>query len=119
MWEDVVQSESFLLVLASAVTALWTFFKSCSLWEKRKGRRLAIAVQALEAAVEATYRNYVRHLKQNREGGKLSEAEAEEARRRAQETATILSREEGVDLVATLGADYLDLWINRLVRKMK
>lgn len=118
-WEEVLQSEQLLTLVALAGMALWTFFRSCALWEGRKDKRIHIALQALEAAVYATYREYVRMLKNNRESGKLTEQEEKEARRRAREKGAGLSRAEGVDLVATLGADYLDLWIERLVRKLK
>ena len=78
-----------------------------------------IALQALEAAVDATYREYVRMLKENRESGKLTEQEEKEARRRAREKGECVSRDTYEDLVRTLGCLYLDLWINRLVRKLQ
>ncbi|NLN94266.1 MAG: hypothetical protein GX130_13310 [Candidatus Hydrogenedens sp.] len=118
-WEEMLQSENLLTLVILAGMALWTFFRSRSFLEGRKNKQVHIALQALEAAVDATYREYVRMLKENRESGKLTEQEEKEARRRAREKGVGLSRESGVDLITTLGADYVDLWINRLVRKLK
>ncbi len=81
--------------------------------------RFSAALESLEAAVEATYRDYVEALKAASDDGRLTPDERAHARALARDRAVAIARANGVDLLRELGEDYLDLWIARLVRKLK
>jgi vacuolar-type H+-ATPase subunit E/Vma4 len=82
-------------------------------------RRFQAAIQALEAGVEETYRTYVQALKESRADGRLTPEECRRARERARERAIEIARAQGLNLLRELGPEYLDLWIARLVKKLK
>ena len=116
---EVLHSEAVLAAVAGLAGALWTLFKSGEWLETRRRRRMREALRALEAAVEATYREYVRTLKEQHPDGALSLEEQQTARSKARERALTIARERGIDLLKELGAGCIDLWISRLVRKLK
>ncbi len=106
-------------MLGAALGGLWAFFKTSDWFARLRRRRYYKAIEALEAAVEATYREYVRGIKQGRADGKLTADEQRRARRMALDKAIGIARRDGIDLVRTLGAEYLDLWVDRLVNRRK
>ncbi|HOR51941.1 MAG TPA: hypothetical protein PLQ42_12770 [Candidatus Hydrogenedentes bacterium] len=114
-----LHNESGLALVAALTAVVWAFFRGSAFLERIRTQKLERALEALEAAVEATYRDYVRLLKSTRESGQLTPGEEQEARRRAKEKGAALAQAAGINLAHTLGAEYLDLWINRLVRKLK
>jgi hypothetical protein len=116
---DVVNSEAGLTLVSGLLGGIWTFFRSTDLYRRAKERRFAKAVQALEAGVEQTYRTYVKAIKDAREDGKLTEEEARVARQRARDAAIEFGRTQGVDVLGTLGAEFADLWISKLVQRAK
>lgn len=116
---DVLVTEQGLTLLGSVLGGLWTLFKTSEWWQRRRDKRYAAAVDVLEAAVDDTYRTYVRAIKEARDDGKLSRAERKRARDLARERAVELGRTEGVDVLRELGQTYVDLWVSRLVRRMK
>jgi hypothetical protein len=73
----------------------------------------------LEAGVEQVYRTYVRAIKDARSDGKLTEEEADQARRLAKRRAIEFGRTTGVDVIREIGDGYVDLWISKLVRRAK
>ncbi len=116
---DIVRSEVLLTAAVTFLGAVWTLFKSSAWLQAQKRRRLREAVKALEAAVEATYREYVRALKEKNPKGGLALEEQRLARQYARERAIAIARERGIDLLKELGPEYVDLWTSRLVRKLK
>lgn len=116
---EILQSEATLTAGVSILGAFWTLFKSSDWLQARKRRRLREALKALEAAVEATYREYVRALKEKNPKGSLTAEEQDAARQYARERAIVIARSRGIDLVKELGADFIDLWTGRIVRKLK
>lgn len=116
---DLMNSEAGITMLGTGLGALWTFVQSRRWFRRLRRRRYARAVQALEAGVDKTYREYVRALKQAREDGKLTDEEVKIARRRARRTAVEYGTTTGVDVLRALGETYIDLWISKLVRKAK
>jgi hypothetical protein len=116
---DFLQSETVLTAIAAVLGALWTLFKSSDWFERLRQRRFFMAVQAMEAAVEDTYRAYVRSIKKGRADGKLTPREKARARRRAKQQALRLGKTRGIDVARELGEEYLDLWVSRLVNRQK
>lgn len=116
---NLLQSEAALTVCVSLLGAVWTVFKSSDWLESQRRKRLREALRSLEAAVEATYREYVRALKERNPGGGLTLEEQAQARQYAREQAIAIARARGIDLLRELGAEYIELWTSRLVRKLK
>jgi len=112
-------TEAAAVVLGTAVSGLWAFLKASDWWRQGREQRLDRALQALEAGVEKTYRTYVRAIKQGRADGKLTEQERRQARLLARDTAVAFGRTDGVDVVRELGHHYVDLWIARLVARLR
>ena len=112
-------NESSITLLGAIFGTAWTFFKSQDWYQRAKQRRFSQAITALEAGVDQTYQTYIRAIKESSEDGKLTSPERRRARELARETAVSFGRTQGVDVIAEVGNDYIDLWINRLVKKMK
>ncbi len=108
------------LTLATMVFgALWTAFRSSDVLGRVRDERFRKALSALEAGVEQTYRTYVRALKESRADGKLTDEERRQARLLARDTAMAFGRTQGVDVLQTLGREYIDVWIAKLVNGLK
>jgi len=117
--QNVLESEAGITFLGAAAGLVWTFFKSSAWYGAAQRRRFRHALHMLESAVEETYRNYVQAIKESRADGRLTTDERRRAREIARERAIAIARSEGVDLLRELGEDYLDLWMAKLVRKLK
>ena len=115
----ILASDAALTAAAGILGTIWTAFKSRDAFRRAERRRYGKAIQALEAGVEHTYRTYVRAVKEGRADGKLTEAERAEARRRARRAAIQFGRTDGVNVLAEVGEEYVNLWIDRLVRRAK
>ncbi len=116
---NVLSSESALTLLGTVLGGLWAFFKSSDWFSRLRRRRFGRALRALEAGVEQTYRTYVHEIKEARADGRLTEEERRRARRLARETAIEFGRTHGVDVLRELGEEYIDLWIAKLVQRLK
>lgn len=117
--ENVLSSETVLTILATILGAIWTAFRS-SEWRRRaRERRFEKALRALEAGVELTYRMYVQAIKESRADGKLTEEERRQARRQALDAAIEYGRRQGIDVLREVGAEYVDLWIAKHVKRLK
>jgi len=117
--EEMVMSEFSVSLAMTVLGAVWTFFKSTEWYEKLQKRKYFKAMQALEAAVEETYRTYVREIKNSRMDGQLTEDERKQARDLARNRAAELAHAEGLDIMRELGDNYMDLWIQKIVNKLK
>ena len=116
---EALLTDGNLTLLGGILGAIWTVAKSGEWFTRRRTARMDMAVQALEAGVEQTYRTYVRAIKEARADGKLTDRERRQARLLARESALAFGRTQGVDVLQALGKDYIDLWITRLVNKQK
>lgn len=114
---DVLTSDAALTLAATVAGSVWAFVKTSGWFARLRRRRVEQALLALEAAVEEVYREYVRALKEAGDG--LTAQEQRQAREYARNRALEIARTQGIDLIRELGADYLDLWISRLVKKLK
>lgn len=106
-------------LIGAVLGAVWTVFRSSEWFERSRDRRYSRALEALEAGVERTYRTYVQAIKEASDDGRLTEEERRRARELAKETAILYGRTEGVDVLREVGEAYLDLWIAKLVKKLK
>lgn len=108
-----------LTAVATVVGTLWTGFKGSDRYQRWQRMRFQKGLLALEAGVERTYQVYVKAIKAGRSDGRLTENEKARARSMARSRAVALAREEGIDLLRTIGDDYVDVWIARLIGKRK
>jgi len=106
-------------IVGAVVGTLWTGFKASDRYQRWQARRYEKALLALESGVERTYQAYVKAIKAARADGRLTEDEKMRARSMARMRAIKLAREEGIDLLRTIGEDYVDLWIGRLIGRRK
>ncbi|MFP4173079.1 MAG: hypothetical protein ACLFV4_09235 [Candidatus Hydrogenedentota bacterium] len=111
--------ETVFAAAAGILAFAWPVVKSTEWYARHREQRREQAVATLEAAVEETYRRYVQVMKAANGGEPLTEEQRDNARRLARERAEELGREQGLDVVRELGASYLDLWITRLVKRLK
>lgn len=112
-------SDSTLTLLATIATTAWTLFKTSDWWQQHRQQRFDRALHVLETAVEETYRAYVERIKEARADGKLTPGERRRARELARQRALTIGRTQGVDVLQELGGEYLDLWIAKLVKRLK
>jgi hypothetical protein len=108
-----------LTIVGMVAGTLWTGFKASDRYQRWRGRRYQKGVLALESGVERTYQAYVKAIKAGRSDGRLTEEEKSRARSMARMRAIKLAKSDGIDLLRTIGEDYVDLWIGRLIQKRK
>lgn len=106
-------------LIGTIVGGLWSGFKASDWYQARQRRRYQQALRALEAGVERTYQAYVKAIKAGRSDGRLTEQEKARARSMARMRAVKLAKTDGIDLLRTVGEDYVDLWIGRIVGRRK
>lgn len=116
---QVLSSELGLSLVGAVLGTIWTAFRSTEWFAGARARRYAAALEALEAGVDLTYDTYVRAIKEARADGKLTKEEIREARRRACDAAISFGRSKGIDVLREVGAEYVDLWIAKLVKRLK
>lgn len=116
---QVLNSDAGLTLVGGALGTFWTFFKSRDWYRQSRSRRYGRALQAVETAVDETYRGYVRDIKRSRSDGKLTDDEVRRARRRTRERALMIGRREGINLLRELGDDTMEYWISKSVSRQK
>lgn len=116
---QVLTSEAGLSLAITVFGSIWTAFKTSGVLKGKKKKKYRQALRVLEAGVAQTFQTYTEAIKAGREDGKLTEEEKKHARRLARDKARAIARREGLDLVKILGEDYLDVWIRKLVHKLK
>ena len=120
--EEVLQDfalDWFVAFVGAVVAAVWTFFKTRDLYQEIKGHKYSVAMDALEAGVEKTYRVYVEALKKAKADGKLTPEEKAAARVKAIAYAQEFGRNRGIDMVEELGREYVPVLISKIVRALK
>jgi len=106
-------------LVGTLLAAAWTFFKSRDLYEEIRQQRYFVAVEALEAGVEKTYRVYVQALKEAKADGKLTPDERAVARQKAVAYAQEFGCTRGIDVIEELGREYIPVLISKIVRMLK
>jgi hypothetical protein len=116
-------NEQVLGVVVSLVGVVWTLFgvqDRIQKWlDKRVGERRAKAILALAAGAQQVYDSYVKDIKKGREDGKLTKQEISTARTRALMQASMLAESQGIDLATELGAEYLNVWLEQVLKSMR
>jgi hypothetical protein len=115
----ILNSETGLTLVSTVLGGIWTLFRSSDFYRNARARKYDRAIEALEAGVELTYRTYVRAIKESNADGRLTDDEIRAARQRARVAAIEFGRTRGVDVLGELGTEYIDLWIAKLVARLK
>ena len=106
-------------ILFVCALVIWSVFKCLDVAKANKKERRDIALRALEAGVSKTYDVYVRLIKGVRDDGKLTANEIRTARDRSVGFAIEFARNQGVDVVETIGREYLPVLVTKIVRHLK
>lgn len=112
-------SETGLTLIGAALGGLWTLFKATDLWARLSKEKYSAAILALEAGVNVTYETYVKEIKAASADGKLTDNERKVARERARQAGIDYAKKNGIDLIKVLGEDYIDVWIEKILRKIR
>ena len=109
--------------LLGLIGGAWAWFRGTEWWQAQTARATGTArskaLLALEAGVDLAYRTYVQQIKLASADGTLTPDEQAEARRISKEAALAFAKQNGVDLIVTLGAESLDVWIAKIVKNLK
>lgn len=112
-------SDTGAVVTGVLLGAIWTGFRSADAYSRLRRRRFGRALLALERGVEQTYHTYVKAIKAARADGRLTEPEKARARSMARARGVAAAKDAGIDLLRTIGSEYVDLWIARIVARRK
>lgn len=113
---DFLTNPDFLKILAELIVLVWVFVK---IKTNLSDKKYQLAIEALEQGVEETYEEFVRGIKLGREDGKLTNEEIKEAQKRAIDAAWRYGKTKGVDIIKTLGKEYLPVLIAKLISSFK
>ena len=116
---DIFSSDPALSLVAGVAGTIWTAIQSTSWFSKLNRNRVQRALRCVESAVRQVYEEYVRAVKAASADGTLTGDERRRARELARDRAVAIARTEGIDLVATLGREHLDLWVERVLARVK
>ena len=106
--------------IGAVAASLWSVFEGSKFYEKHiSGKKYAKALDALEMGAQQVYDEYVRELKRGSADGTLTLEEMKEARKRAFEHAKRYGQTHGVDVIKTLGGDYLDVLLEMAIKRLK
>ncbi len=116
---EAIGVENLIALVAALVGFVWTTVKGLDVFQEHRRRRYWKAVEFLEAGIQHTYETYVREIKLAREDGKLANEERELARERAIAFGKEYAAAVGMDLVKTLGKEYLPVLIEKIISRFK
>jgi hypothetical protein len=111
-------SEQGIVILGAIGAAIWVRFKRSEFYACKLAANWADALEAISAGVAKCYLDYVRPTKAIN-GGTLTTAQARLALDKAGEFAQTAGANMGVDVVATVGREFLDAYIQREVAAQK
>ena len=100
------------MLIVSAVQAT-TWYQRICIGRKKK------AVDAVLAGVQHTYDVYTKSIKEGRQDGTLTAEEKAKARQLAKEAAIEFGRTQGVDVIKSIGEEFIDFYIARSVKALK
>ncbi len=116
---SILTSDPALSLVAGVAGTLWAAVQSSSWFNRLNRDRVQRALRCVEAAVRQVYEEYVRAIKAASADGTLTDDERRRARELARDRAIAIARTDGIDLVATLGREHLDLWVERVLARVK
>lgn len=117
--KDLLFSETGLNLAVWAFGLAWAALKGSQWWKESVAAKHAKAVEAVEAGVTFAYANYVRKTKEASTTGSLTPVEQDRARGIAKEAATAFGQKNGIDVQKTLGAEFVDLYLEKAVQAAK
>lgn len=103
----ILESEAALTLIAALVGAIWSAVKGSEWFRAHQTARRTEALRAVEAAVQQTYEQYVRVVKDKSPSGKLNSAQRSEARKLAVRTAAQIGADHGLDVIKIIGSERL------------
>lgn len=115
----ILGSPAFLGLLGTVFTGVFGVIQTTNWWKKINDSKFAKAVACLQGGVQVAYEEYVKDIKAASADGSLTPDEEAAARKMAIDAAVTFGKSQGVDVIATLGADYLDTWIKGIIAKLK
>ena len=115
IWDLLAREETKTLVLTGLGLAAAFLLRLRAV----KAHNLERAVQCVEAAVRATYEEYVRAAKTASPDGKLTPAQRNDALRQALGRASDYARAEGIDLLKHYAANYLPVVVEKVIGDRK
>jgi len=116
---DILSAEPVLSLVAGVAGLAWTAVQSTSWFNRLNRDRVQRALRCIESAVRQVYEEYVRAVKAASADGTLTDDERRRARELARDRAVAIARTDGIDLAATLGREHLDLWVERVLARVK
>ena len=116
---SLLSNEAVQTMIIAAVGLIWAAIKGTDKYRAWLTERKALAVNAIEAAVAQTYLTFVQPTKASSANGSLTAGEAAEARDLAARAAVELGQKSGVDVKATLGDEFLLMYIQQAVARAK
>ena len=118
MFEKLLNNEIAVGIALSMLGSLWAYFKASQWYQDKIAAKHARAADAVEAGVVFAYTNFVRN-ELEKIAGKLPVAKQAEARGMAKKIAQDIGKEQGIDVLATLGPDFFDMYVERAVKAAK
>ena len=103
-------------LVSLVIGLLWAYVKR---WEKLKDSEYQKALDCIAAGAQASYDEYVREIKKASADGSLTNEERKIARDVAVQRAIQYARDNGIDLVRTVGANLIPMFLERYILKMK
>ena len=101
-------------IVVSVLGLAWTFFKGTEWYRDNVSKpRRAKVIDSVQAGVKEVYEGYTRSLKKASEDGKLTDAERAEALKKAKAAAIQYGKDNGVDIVKNIGAEFVNLYLER------
>jgi hypothetical protein len=106
-------------IVLTILTLAWGFFKTTEWYTANVSQpKRERALLSIQAAVREVYETYTRELKAANADGKLTDEERKEARSRARDAAIAYGKANGVDLIATLGDAFMDVYLERAHKEL-
>jgi len=112
-------TEQGLALVALAVGAVWTLFKTSDWWKEKTKGRFDKALGCVEAGVQHSYDVFVRETKLAGKDGKLTKEERAEAFKVATSAAKMFAKTQGLDLAKIIGEELYSHYVEAAVRKAK
>lgn len=111
---NIIESGPLLEIAVTVLGLLWAFFKSTEWYTEHviKPNR-AKALDSIQAGVQHVYETYTREIKTASADGHLSDDERKIARGLAKEAAIAYGKTNGVDIIKTVGQEFIDLYLEK------
>lgn len=116
---EALGEEQVFNLIAMGAAAVWAWGQRQMGIDRKTSKNWNAALSFLEAGVAKTYQVYVKQRKTAAADGKLTEEEKREARELALNYARSYARDNGIELVKTIGADLVPVFLEKAVGTLK